>query len=501
MPCGTGLRAPRTTNPSEAGNHVSILRSFFELEANRIVLNFAHGLIFFLMGFGVLIKWKRWSELTLAKALPWLGAFGLLNALGDWGLVFLPIQTAVFSERMMSTLWVLDTALLSLSYACLLMFALKLLGETRPELGWLPRLAPVLYGIWFGALMFAWARSGLDWEADLKLTRDFEALYRYGFALTGSLLGAWALSLQKEELERLELHASIPPLMWVGFSLVLHAAAAGLVVPEASFFPANLLNDRAVFEATGLPVRLLTGVSGAIVAFFILDSLDVFDAEFQRRLETANRLHAVMGERLRIARDLHDGIIQTLYAVGLSLEGLILSLKDQGAEAEGEIRSIMRSVDGAIQDVRKYIVRLKAPDQEASLDEQLRVLVRDLQREARVPLRIKADPVEAGLVSAEAIMDVLLIVREAVSNAVRHARPSEIRITLVRDEQGINLSIVDDGIGFDPEARRAAAAGEHLGLDNMRRRADAIGGHLSVHSEKGHGTEILLRIPLKASGL
>src|SRR5690606_4489333 len=174
---------------------------------------------------------------------------------------------------------------------------------------------------------------------------------------------------------------------------------------------------------------------------------------------------------------------------------LAYSLKDADAAVKDEIQSIMRSVDGAIKDVRKYIMRLKEPTQEASLDEQLHLFVRELQREARIPVRIKTEPVEGGLISAEAMMDILLIVREAVSNAVRHARASEIRITLVRDERGINLSIVDDGIGFDPDAPRPKSAGEHLGLDNMRRRADSLGGHLSIHSEPGHGTEILLRIP------
>src|SRR5690606_34984453 len=128
----------------------------------RIVLNFGHGLIFFLMGFGVLIKSKRWSELTLAKALPWLGAFGILNALGDWGLVFLPIQTPVFSESVMAVLWVLDTVLLSLSYAFLLMFAFKPLAETKPELAWLPKLVWALFGLWLAALIVAWTQSGLD---------------------------------------------------------------------------------------------------------------------------------------------------------------------------------------------------------------------------------------------------------------------------------------------------------------------------------------------------
>lgn len=477
---------------------MNLLRTFFELEANRVVLNFGHGLIYFLMGFGVLIRSKRWSELTLAKALPWLGAFGILNALGDWGLVFFPVQTAVFSEPVMAVLWLLDTILLSLSYAFLLMFAAKLLAETKNELAWLPKLVWALFGFWLAAFVLSWSvQERPAFEQGLGLYRAFEAMYRYGFALTGSVLGAWALSLQKDELERLGLAASIPPLMWVGYSLLIHGVAAGLIVPEAAFFPANVLNSQVVFDVTGLPVRLWTGVAGAIVAFFILDSLDVFDAELQRRIDDANRQRAVMSERLRIARDLHDGIIQTLYAVGLSLEGFLFSREEKDEATEAEIRSIMRSVDGAIKDVRKYIMGLKAPTQEASLDEQLRVFVREIQRESRIPIRVKADPVEGGLISAEGILDILLIVREAVSNAVRHARASEIRIALIRDDRGINLSIVDDGIGFDPEQRLNSGSGQHLGLDNMRRRADSLGGRISFHSEPGHGTEVLLRIPLQ----
>src|SRR5690606_12708900 len=115
----------------------------------------------------------------------------------------------------------------------------------------------------------------------------FEIVYRYAFALVGSLVTAWALYLQRSELERLDLNASIPPLQWVGYSFVLHAIAAGLLVPEAPFFPANIINDRALFELTGIPARFFTGVSGAIVAVSMLVSLDVFDKEFERRLDAA----------------------------------------------------------------------------------------------------------------------------------------------------------------------------------------------------------------------
>jgi len=476
---------------------LNALRTFFDLEANRIVLAFGHGLVFFLMGFGVLLKTKRWSELTLAKSLPSLGLFGILNGVADWGLVFIPIQRPVFSDELIGVLWVLDTAFVSFSYIMLLHFGARLLADTRPHLEWFPRILPAVYGVWFTALVAALMSGSVDPVHDLTSLRPFEIAYRYGFAFTGSLVSAWALSLQREELRRLKLESAIRPTMWVAYSLVLHAFAAGLLVPEAGFFPANVLNDRAFFAFTGIPVRLFTGISGAITGVFILINMDVFDVEFNRRIEEAKRLRAVVEERTRIARDLHDGIIQTLYALGLALEGVLLELDDALPKVKEEIKGIMSSLDRAIKDVRGYIVRLKAPDADASLDEQLRLFLHQLQRESRVRLRLKAEPVGADLLSADAIQDVLLIVREAVSNANRHARASMISIALVRDEKGISLSVVDDGIGFDPEAVPRGGAGEHLGLQNMRKRAEAVGGHLSIHSEPGHGTEVLLRIPLQ----
>lgn len=482
---------------------MSFLRVFFELEGNRIVLNFAHGLIFFLLGFSVLLKSKRWSELTLAKSLPFLALFGILNGMGDWGLVFLPIQTHVLSESVINFLWLLDTALLSLSYVMLLLFGLHVLAEKKPSLRWLYRATIFAYGLWL--ICYVWA--SLRGESSFRMSEDthlyFEIAYRYAFAFIGSLVAAWALAMQRDELEHLGLKSSIRPLQWVGYSFVLHAIAAGLIVPEAPFFPANIINDQLLFEATAIPVRLFTGISGAIVAVFLLVSLEVFDAELARRLDEARQLYTVMRERTRIARDLHDGIIQTLYAVGLNLEGVsfsVRSAKEVNANEKdgiiGEIDDIMRSLDRAIRDVRRYIMQLKVPTTELSLDEHLYVFIREVQRETRVPVRVKADPIEPGLIPPESVMDILLLIREAVSNASRHAKATEIKVALVRDHKGISISVSDDGVGFLPEHVTDRVNDKHFGLENMERRAAALGGQLSIHSDLGFGTEILLRIVL-----
>ena len=82
----------------------------------------------------------------------------------------------------MAVLWMLDTVLLSLSYAFLLMFAFKLLAETKTELAWLPKLVWALFGLWLGALLCSLdAETASTSEQDLRLARTFEAFYRYGF--------------------------------------------------------------------------------------------------------------------------------------------------------------------------------------------------------------------------------------------------------------------------------------------------------------------------------
>lgn len=478
---------------------MSLLRTFFELDANRIVLNFAHGLIFFLIGFGILLKSKHWSELTLAKSLPLLGLFGLLNAFGDWGLIFLPIQDQVFSDQVMGLLWVGAESVLALSYAFLLGFGCRLAADTWPRLEWLPRLVPVAYILWLGAVIAAVVTGRVDAQGGAQNLAEFEVAYRYGFALTGSFISAWALYNQQRQLRRLNLEVSVPPLRWVGIAIAAHGVAAALSVPEVGFFPASLINDDAFFVWTGLPARLFTGLSGAIIAIFMVVVLDVFDLEIHRRVEGSRRMQAVVDERLRIARDLHDGIIQTLYALGLGLEGVLMSIDTSSKEAKEEIRAIMTSLDKTIKDVRGYILKLKTPSDEISLDEQLRMLQKELQREARIPIRLRVDAVQAGIIPSEDMGDILLAVREGVSNALRHARASHVEIFLELEEGRLLVGIRDDGVGFDPQTVRKGVGGEHLGLDNMAKRAESVGGRLMIDSRPAGGTTVVLEIPLGPS--
>lgn len=480
---------------------MEFLRTLFELEANRAVLDFAHGLVFFLAGFAVLLKTKRWSELTLARGLPFLGIFGVLNAFGDWGLVFVPIQREVFSDEVIGVLWTIDIVIIALSYTFLMLFGAHLAVGAENGSGWLsriqlPRLVWGTFLVWLGAFFLALIFGVVDPARDLETVRPFEIAYRYCFALTGSLLSAWGLMRQKDELERLDLRESVQPLKWVGYALVLHGVAAGLFGPEADFFPANMINASALFSTTGIPARVWTGVSGMIVAIFMVISLDVFDVELGRRLETNRRVQAVLEERLNIARDLHDGIIQTLYALGLHLERALMSIGDSQTEVKDEIRQVMGSVDRAIKDVRDYIVRLKRPSEALIFDEQLALLMRQLRAESPIPIELESENIENASLSAQAVTDLIYIVREGVSNAIRHAQASQVRVVVRSSETDVDLKVTDDGKGFDPSSVPIGSGRHHHGLKNMRHRAESHGGTFCVESAVGKGTAVQVRIPV-----
>jgi signal transduction histidine kinase len=205
---------------------------------------------------------------------------------------------------------------------------------------------------------------------------------------------------------------------------------------------------------------------------------------------------AVVEERERISRDLHDGIIQAIYGVALSLEDVPPLMESDPAEAEARVDRAIDTLNLAIRDIRNFILGLRSEllhgaDVEAgmaSLAEEF-----GATGAADVTLDLQADPARmAGLPMGHRVQ-LLQMTREALSNASRHAQAHEIRLSSRDDGDGIELAVEDDGIGFDPSSEPPAG---HLGLVNLRQRAAAIGGTMDIDSSPDRGTRLRIRLPL-----
>jgi signal transduction histidine kinase len=204
---------------------------------------------------------------------------------------------------------------------------------------------------------------------------------------------------------------------------------------------------------------------------------------------------AVVGERDRIGQELHDGIIQSLYAVTLSLEDASDLLSEDPAEASARIDRAIDTVHESIRDIRNFVLGLRPHLLERSdLIGGLAALADEFRLNTMVETEIDLDE---GAEAVAALTDgpraqLLQIAREALSNAARHSGASRATIRLEDRDGGLLLLIEDNGRGFDPAG---VHGGEHQGLVNMRDRATSLSGHLEVDSSPGIGTRIIVRVP------
>jgi signal transduction histidine kinase len=203
---------------------------------------------------------------------------------------------------------------------------------------------------------------------------------------------------------------------------------------------------------------------------------------------------AVLEERQRIGMDLHDGVIQSIYAVGLTLEyarGQLIDGDSPGADER--IQAAMEALNTTIRDIRAYILDLRPRRFDGDdLVEELRRLLAEFKANTLMIVEFNADPAANDALTSEARRALFLIAQESLSNAARHSRASRVEASLVCAANTVQLTIVDNGRGFDPTKTKHALG---HGLSNMRDRAQAIGGEVSFVSPPNGGTAVHVSVP------
>lgn len=268
---------------------------------------------------------------------------------------------------------------------------------------------------------------------------------------------------------------------------VLTALGAYLSPPTFDFYIVLFNRSVAVilFLATALLVRAYRHTH---------EELRKLNLELEARVEDRTRdlVHA-FEEREQLNRDLHDNVLQSLYAVGLRLEACLSALQaDAGTLAD----TIARAVDqlkSTMSQIRAYIAGPYAGQEKRSpLDAALPALVDSLTLAQGPHLCLTMDPDIADGLSSEQTDALLLVVREALSNCIQHAHAHQAAVVAQRRNGALRIEVRDDGVGFDPAVARP---GSH-GLANMAARARSIGADLRVESAPGQGTRIMVTLPL-----
>ena len=213
------------------------------------------------------------------------------------------------------------------------------------------------------------------------------------------------------------------------------------------------------------------------------------------RLHEQLKRFAIVDERERISKDLHDGIIQNMYAVGLSLEDVPVLMDEDRAEAAARVERAIDAIHLSIQDVRNFIFGLRPGLLEGtSLVAGLAALVEEYRHNMIVDLELRL-PEAVREPSPEVAGHLLAIVTESLSNVARHSRAgrASVELATAADGEMLELTIEDNGTGFDPA--QVAKLG-HQGLVNIRERAAKIGATVTHDSGPEAGARVVVRVPV-----
>jgi signal transduction histidine kinase len=353
------------------------------------------------------------------------------------------------------------------------------------------------------------ATLGTDVQSDL----DAAALMLAG-TLGHDAVGIWALGEH-----RLRLRAA------TGYE----KSAAEVPVEESDTILATVLREKRAARGSFRDIRSSPGWAPPACAHYLMTPIGALgvlvmargsepytedDADFsisvaeyltgmlQRSTTTDVVDQGVSTERRKIAQELHDGLAQELTGVVLALEGCQRALDKDPALLGPQLAKASRDARATLMDVRQYMTALRQSETGGlNLPVTLGRLVDDLRRQTGLQVQMEESGAAREL-DAAVERAVIRIVGEALRNVAQHAGASTAKVGLLYDQDGVVVTVEDDGKGFDvDETFRSAEERGHFGVIGMRERADAASGHLVVRSEPGKGSIVRASIPYAFEGV
>jgi signal transduction histidine kinase len=344
-----------------------------------------------------------------------------------------------------------------------------------------------------------WLEATAELTEALQPPVDLDSALRRITTTARTVSGARATALLSLSDGRRVLATTVEPHDAARVSAALEAIAHR-IEPTRSVSEVTAL-DAGDFAAWVIPLRAHLGHTGVLVALFDQDDdtrgveerellasfADQAGLALDRAQAVADREElAVISDRERIARDLHDVVIQRLFAAGLQLQGI--ALLPAGSDISERLARAVEGLDLTIKDIRGTIFELQNR-QPASLRQEIRTLVREYVPVLGFAPAVRTlGPVDTA-VTPEIRGHLLAVLREAISNVSRHALADHAEVEVEIRDRSVVLTVTDDGSGVPPDRTES-------GLRNARRRAAGLGGSMELRANEPHGTVLSWRVPL-----
>ncbi|WP_232214238.1 sensor histidine kinase [Bacillus sp. SG-1] len=233
------------------------------------------------------------------------------------------------------------------------------------------------------------------------------------------------------------------------------------------------------------------------LAVYIQEQVKSLQRLADEKSELADQAHqaAVMEERHRLARDLHDSVSQQLFALNMLSSAAVRTVQKKPKESEPILKQVAEIASKAQGEMRALLLHLRPIDLKGeSLPQGLKKLIQELKEKTPIDIMAEFNHLEGLTKGAEAHM--FRIIQEGISNILRHAEATQIKISTKKIDSTLNLYISDNGKGFNVNQQKMTS----YGLQTMRERCEEIGGIFQIRSKENEGTYINIRIPLREEG-
>jgi len=451
---------------------------------NGPLFQFFYGQVFFILGISILFQTRQYSRLNLARSLPWLAGFGILHGLYEWGDLFIPIQIASMSAVYEIILDSIHLFVLASSFTSLFQFGVELLRPYSVNFRWMRLLPGIIFIIW----LIAPFGAGFIFIKDIEAWHAFaNTMSRYLLGVPASIFAAIGLIKQiKAQISSMQLPQINKMLQLAAGAIAGYGLVETLSVPKGEFFPASIVNSESFTNLMIAPPFVFRAVAGLILLYAMLRALKVFNIETERIIHQMEIKQVIATEHERIARDLHDGALQQVYATGLMAQTLS---KHVGKENLGEVSQLVQSIDQAIEKLRQFLPHDNPVLESIDLIGALMPIIEEARQNIIIDTFWESKKLPA--LTPEQTRHLTAFVSEALSNVIRHSKSDKAEVRLFCNKKHLNLQVKDFGRGI-PES-----ADPGFGLKNMRDRARLLNASLKFESKPQEGTTVTLDLPME----